>query len=486
MFFRYKFVIYSNLAVIFIANLLWSNSVQMITTHNKSNGILLRLVTKNKIKNLDDIAGWIGNENWFYVTLNDMKLSDKLPDYTEYGNPVENLEVSENGESVQLGFLFKKPMEDFEIFHSAASRVILVQVWESIDDTIRTKLKNSEIQNNNRVFSLPKEEAKGSPFYDSFIYARDKYGPEKYFVWYNNWFSTEDIIGDDESHIKEKKEEKIFLPKIPKNPPKPLIVKKVKKPDLRLSSSLNENINNTISESYVIKQIEKVNLDNILKHGMLHFGILRPSEVKKLQKALVLLGYKLSLEEDNNKAIDGNFGEMTENAVLQFQTDMGYSEENIDGIVGLYTLNGLINELKRTGKYAAPEKAYEMRPKKKYSRTKQRDFSSSALVKRKKISGNPKLNLNLPERETGESYIKVESNIDGADVYVDGNYLGKTPILDRLPVRPGWHRVKVINPFGSAPQFVIPIPDYQDIYVSSGRTQRIRFKLFSAEPDSTI
>ena len=457
----------------------------MITTHNKSNGILLRLVTEDKIKNLDDIAGWIGNENWFYVTLNDMKLSDKLPEYTEYENPVENLEVSENGESVQLGFLFKKPMEDFEIFHSAASRVILVQVWESIDDTIRTKLKNSEIMNNNRVFSLPREEAKGSPFYDSFVYARDKYGPEKYFVWYNNWFSTEDIIGDDESHLEEKKEERTLLSKIPKESPKPLIVKKIKKLDPVLSGSFNEKKSNAASENYTIKQIKKVNLDNILKHGMLHFGILRPSEVKKLQKALVLLGYDLSLEDGNNKAIDGNFGELTENAVLQFQTDMGYSQENIDGIVGLYTLNGLINELKRTGRYAAPEKAYEMRPRKKYSRNKQENLSSSS-VKRRKVYENPKLNLNLPERETGESYIKVESNIDGADVYVDGNYLGKTPIFDKLPVRPGWHRVKVINPFGPAPQFVIPIPDYQDIYVSSGRTQRIRFKLFSAEPDSTI
>ncbi len=486
MFFKFKFCTYFTLAIVFIANLLFSNTVQMITTHNKSNGTLLRLVTENKIKNLDDIAGWIGNENWFYVTLNDMKLSEGLPNYTEYGNPVENLEVSENGESVQLGFLFKKPMEDFEIFHSAASRVILVQVWESIDDTIRTKLKNSEIQNNNRVFTLPKEEAKGSPFYDSFVYARDKYGPEKYFVWYDNWFSTEDIIGDDESHLEEKKEKKIFTTKLPKKAPKPLIVKKIKKIDPVLSGSFNEKNNNTVPENYTIKQIKKVNLDNILEHGMLHFGILRPSEVKKLQKALVLLGYSLSLEDDNNNAIDGNFGEMTENAVLQFQTDMGYSEENIDGIVGLYTLNGLINELKRTGKYAAPDKAYQMRPGKKYSRSKQRDFSSSSSPKRRKISGNPKLNLNLPERETGESYIKVESNIDGADVYVDGNYLGKTPIFDRLPVRPGWHRVKVINPFGPAPQFVIPIPDYQDIYVSSGRTQRIRFKLFSAEPDSTI
>ena len=78
---------------------------------------------------------------------------------------------------------------------------------------------------------------------------------------------------------------------------------------------------------------------------MLHYGILRPSEVKKLQKALILLGYKLNDNENNNNGLDGNFGELTENAVLQFQTDMGYSEENIDGIVGLYTLNGLINEL---------------------------------------------------------------------------------------------------------------------------------------------
>ena len=38
---------------------------------------------------------------------------------------------------------------------------------------------------------------KGSPFYDSFVYARNKYGPEKYFVWYNNWYSTEDSLDQD-------------------------------------------------------------------------------------------------------------------------------------------------------------------------------------------------------------------------------------------------------------------------------------------------
>ena len=71
------------------------------------------------------------------------------------------------------------------------------------------------------MFSLPKQESKGSPFYDSFIYARDKYGPEKYFVWYNNWYSTEDIPGDD--NIADNRDDTII-----QENPIPLIVRKQK------------------------------------------------------------------------------------------------------------------------------------------------------------------------------------------------------------------------------------------------------------------
>ena len=46
--------------------------------------------------------------------------------------------------------------------------------------------------NINKIFSISDQNLKGMPFYDSFIDAREKYGPEKYFVWYNNWYSTED------------------------------------------------------------------------------------------------------------------------------------------------------------------------------------------------------------------------------------------------------------------------------------------------------
>ena len=172
-----------------------STQVQLITAHKKSNGVLLRIVT-NTIVDIENIAGWKGQENWFYLTLNGSYLSPKVLEDLSFELPLIDIEITENNQSVQVGYLFNTPIEDFEIFHSSASRVLLVQVWQSLSDSIKSEVKLSEGTNANRVFTLPKNESKGSPFYDSFVYARNKYGPEKYFVWYSNWYSTEDSLTD--------------------------------------------------------------------------------------------------------------------------------------------------------------------------------------------------------------------------------------------------------------------------------------------------
>ena len=149
--------------ILFSISIVWSSQVQLITSHQKSNGTLLRIVTSS-VMDLDNIAGWVGQENWFYVTLNGTYLSPSAVEYIEFEPPLIDIEITENTQSVQLGYLFEKPIEDFEIFHSAASRVILIQVWESLNDSLRSEVQISEGSNRNRVFSLPKKEAKGSPF----------------------------------------------------------------------------------------------------------------------------------------------------------------------------------------------------------------------------------------------------------------------------------------------------------------------------------
>ena len=76
-------------------NYLSSTQVQLISAHKKSNGVLLRIVT-NTIVNIENIAGWKGQENWFYLTLNGAYLSPKAIEYLVFEPPLLDIEVTEN------------------------------------------------------------------------------------------------------------------------------------------------------------------------------------------------------------------------------------------------------------------------------------------------------------------------------------------------------------------------------------------------------
>lgn len=457
---------------------LWSNQVQLITTHKKSNGTLLRIVTSD-VMDIENIAGWSGQENWFYITLNGTYLSPSSVEYIEFEPPLMDIEITENNESIQLGYLFERPIEDFEIFHSAASRVILVQVWESLNDSLRSQVKLSENNNNNRVFSLPKQESKGSPFYDSFIYARDKYGPEKYFVWYKNWYSTEDVPGDD--NIAGNRGATII-----KEDPKPLIVRKQK---IEISGP-------PPPEPRKINR-ETVDVSFVLNDGMLLAGSRRPQEVKALQEALVALGYDLGTTGVYRDGVDGDFGLKTEDAVMQFQLDRGFNSANVDGIVG----EGTHKELMRALSGEKPVIAVRQNPRvdmenKFGSVTEQARQTAKELlnqtpittqVKRetRKLENTEQINflpIDLSDRKT---FLRLSCNLEGANVFVDGSLIGKTPIPKRLAVKPGWHRVRIVDPDAPPPPFAMKIPDYQDIYIPQGRTQNIRINLAVADPEST-
>jgi len=457
---------------------LWSNQVQLITTHKKSNGTLLRIVTSAVI-DIENIAGWSGQENWFYITLNGTYLSPSSVEYIEFEPPLMDIEITENNESVQLGYLFERPIEDFEIFHSLASRVILVQVWESLNDSLRSQVELSENSNNNRVFSLPKQESKGSPFYDSFVYARDKYGPEKYFVWYNNWYSTEDIPGDD--NIAVNRDDTII-----KEDPKPLIVRKQK---IEISGP-------PPPEPRKINR-KTVDISFILDDGMLLAGSRRHQEVKALQEALIALGYDLGTGGVYEDGVDGDFGPITEEAVMQFQLDRGFNSANVDGIVG----EGTHRELMRALLGQKPVVAVRQNPRvdmenKFGSVIEQARQTAKELlnqtpvttqVKRetRKLANTEEINLLPFDLSTRKTFLRLSCNLEGANVFIDGSLIGKTPIPKKLAVKPGWHRVRVVDPDAPPPPFAMKIPDYQDIYIPQGRTQNIRINLAVAEPEST-
>jgi len=470
--------------MLFSISMVWSTQVQLITSHKKSNGTLLRIVTSS-VLGIDDIAGWSGQENWFYVTLNGTYLSPSSVEYIEFEPPLIDIEITENNESVQIGYLFERPIEDFEIFHSTASRVVLIQVWESLNDSLRTEVKLSEGSNSNRVFSLPKQEAKGSPFYDSFVYARDKYGPEKYFVWYSNWYSTEDdSIRTDLSTSNEKDSDQDWAIK---EDPKPLVI--IKKQKIEVSGP-------PLPKRRLLTK-ESIDISFILDEGMLMSGVQRPRSIKPLQEALLVLGYDLGSGGVYNDGVDGDFGPKTEEAVIEFQLDRGFNAANVDGIVG----EGTHRELTRALSGQKPVVVSSARNNKLVTEQRfgsvivqARETAKELLnqppvttqVKRetRKLANSKQVNLLPPDLSNRKTFLKLSCNLEGANVYIDGSLIGKTPIPKKLAVTPGWHRVRVVDPDSPRPQFAMSIPDYQDIYVPQGRTQKIRINLAIAEEAS--
>lgn len=469
--------------ILFSTSIIWASQVQLITSHKKSNGTLLRIVTSS-VLDIDNIAGWSGQQNWFYVTLNGTYLSPSAIEYIEFEPPLIDIEITENNESVQIGYLFERPLEDFEIFHSAASRVVLIQVWESLNDSLMSEVKLSEDSNENRVFSLPKQEAKGSAFYDSFVYARDKYGPEKYFVWYSNWYSTEDDSIDTSSQTTETKGD-IQEPDV-KEDPRPLVV--TKKQKIEVSGPPPPKRKSLTKES--------IDISFILDEGMLSSGVRRPRSVKALQEALLVLGYDLGEGGVYNDGVDGDFGSITEDAVVEFQLDRGFNSANVDGIVGEGTHKELTRALSGQKPIVASVRNNKLVTEQRFGSVIQqaRETAKELLnqppvttqVKRetRKLSNSNEVNLLPLDLSKRKTFLKLACNLEGANVFIDGSLIGKTPIQKKLPVTPGWHRVRVVDPDSPRPKFAMSIPDYQDIYIPQGRTQKIRINLAIAEEET--
>ena len=380
-----------------------AHQVQLITHHEKTNGVLIRVVVSN-VPEVKDIAGWVGQENWFYLTLNEAVFAEGVLENLVTSSPILEIEGIQNKQSVQIGFLMENYISDFEIFHSPSNRVFLIHVWHELDGSNIADIRKSESENSNKIFSLNDQNSKGVPFYESFIDAREKYGPEKYFVWYDNWYSTEDKL-DSVSNKKEtdiwdkhwsgnsssSKEEFAYGPPLPKD----------------------RSIAKTVQEL-----VESEQKENILKLDVIKKDVVTNKEEKLIKLKEEILERKKKIAKKENAS------------------------------------------LKKDSK-----------PKKQKAKPKVINKKSSEDLAAYAIEPN------LSNRKT---YLKIGCDLVDVNVYLDGRRVGKTPLDKRLPVSSGWHRLRIDVP--GAKKFNksgIPNPDFRDVFVTKGRTQKVTFKFLN-------
>ena len=386
-----------------------AHQVQLVTYHEKTNGILIRVVVSN-VPEVNNIAAWVGQENWFYLTLNESVFADNVLENLKAKAPLLEIEGIQNKESVQLGFLMEHFISDFEIFHSPSNRVFLIHIWHELDGGSIADIKSSEEKNKNKIFSLSNQDSKGKPFYESFVDAREKYGPEKYFVWYNNWYSTEDKI---DSSKKEKKDSMDIWEKhwsgTQKNKPE---LTSIYGPSLPSNTETNKN--------------DKINI--VVNK--------EPSVIKKEEK------------KPKNKMVDNepnkNLSELKNDIVKRKKKSDERKKENTSN-------KSSVSDVKAQQKYI--------------NKGSSEDLAAYAIE---------------PNLEKRKTYLKIGCDLSNVYVYLDGRKIGKTPLSKRLLVSSGWHRIRIDVP--GAKKFNksgIPLPDYRDVYITKGRTQKVTFKFLN-------
>ena len=386
-----------------------AHQVQLVTYHEKTNGILIRVVVSN-VPEVNNIAAWVGQENWFYLTLNESVFADNVLENLKAKAPLLEIEGIQNKESVQLGFLMEHFISDFEIFHSPSNRVFLIHIWHELDGGSIADIKSSEEKNKNKIFSLSNQDSKGKPFYESFVDAREKYGPEKYFVWYNNWYSTEDKI---DSSKKEKKDSMDIWEKhwsgTQKNKPE---LTSIYGPSLPSNTETNKNDKKNI----VVNK--------------------EPSVIKKEEKKPK---YKMVDNEPNK-----NLSELKNDITKRKKKSDERKKENT-------SIKSSVSDVKAQQKYI--------------NKGSSEDLAAYAIE---------------PNLEKRKTYLKIGCDLANVYVYLDGRKVGKTPLSKRLQVSSGWHRIRIDVP--GAKKFNksgIPLPDYRDVYITKGRTQKVTFKFLN-------
>ena len=389
-----------------------AHQVQLVTYHEKTNGVLIRVVVSN-IPEIENIAAWVGQENWFYLTLNDAVFSENLLENLKAKPPLLEIEGIQNQESLQIGFLMEYRIADFEIFHSPSNRVFLIHLWHELDGFNIADIKSSESKNKNKIFSLPEKNSKGQPFYESFIYAREKYGPEKYFVWYNNWYSTQDKVDTNNQKIKDSLD--IWEKHWSGTHNNKKVVTSLYGPSLPINNrELNERTNDVVSSEKSI-----------------------PTPTQENQE-------KKSKEVTTSKISDKSLS-LLKNDILERKEKVKQKPNQ-----------NKINQASKSNSKA----------KKNYSiKENTEDLAAYSI---------------MPNLEKRKTYLKFGCYLTDVYVYLDGKKVGKTPITKKVLVSSGWHRIRIDIP--GAKKFNksgIPIPDYRDVFVTKGRTQKVTFKFLN-------
>ena len=400
-----------------------SSVLEDIKYDPKTNGLMISIEYSEPIPD-DNIIGWKSDRNWLYITLLGVKHINNISPKSDPNNLIKELVIDSFDESVQIAILLTKKIHWYDIINSEGTSSAVVFIHTEMKNSLQANLKKHLDKNGKSVFSVVSQE--GFPTYNTsfqaaFNKAREELGPNALFRYKGKLYHTNhpnEVNQNIASGFKELDEKKsiddIFANYA-------LATRK-----LDQASSNNQSSNeefNTVDEYFV---------DEDSGQELSEWSDLAEEDKSENTKSSLSFWDRMTAaREDDDKAKLFDNLESSKGKLIEELADHSIINDNIDGRI--------IKVPKTSWWQKLP---FSSITKGRFGVSKKRKSDKELLL--------------------GQSAIRIDANLDGVPIYIDGRYVGHTPLKAPIRVEPGWHQVS-----GFSPQYLMYLNTGTIDYVSN-------------------
>ena len=400
-----------------------SSVLEDIKYDPKTNGLMISIEYSEPIPD-DNIIGWKSDRNWLYITLLGVKHINNISPKSDPNNLIKELVIDSFDESVQIAILLTKKIHWYDIINSEGTSSAVVFIHTEMKNSLQANLKKHLDKNGKSVFSVVSQE--GFPTYNTsfqaaFNKAREELGPNALFRYKGKLYHTNhpnEVNQNVASGFKELDEKKsiddIFANYA-------LATKKLDQVSSDDQSS-NEDFN-TVDEYFV---------DEDSGQELSEWSDLaEENKSENTKSSLSFWDRMTAAREDDDKAKLFDNLESSKGQLIEELADHSIINDDLDGRI--------IKVPKTSWWQKLP---FSSITKGRFGVSKKRKSDKELLL--------------------GQSAIRIDANLDGVPIYIDGRYVGHTPLKAPIRVEPGWHQVS-----GFSPQYLMYLNTGTIDYVSN-------------------
>ena len=401
-----------------------SSVLEDIKYDPKTNGLMISIEYSEPIPD-DNIIGWKSDRNWLYITLLGVKHINNISPKSDPNNLIKELVIDSFDESVQIAILLTKKIHWYDIINSEGTSSAVVFIHTEMKNSLQANLKKHLDKNGKSVFSVVSQE--GFPTYNTsfqaaFNKAREELGPNAIFRFKGKLYHTnhpnevnQNIASGFNRVNKEKSIDDIFSDYA------------------RVTEQLEES---TLDERLLDKKSE-ITVDEYFIDKNSGEELAEWSDLDNQNKSD---GVKSSLSfwdrmtaaregDDKSKLFDNL--ESSKGQLIEELADHSIINDDLDGRI-----------------IKVPKTSWWQK------------LPFASITKGR--FGVSKKQRNDKDLLLGQSAIRIDANLDGVPIYIDGRYVGHTPLKAPIRVEPGWHQVS-----GFSPQYLMYLNTGTIDYVSN-------------------